>query len=106
MPDLSVELGARAYPIHIGAGLLGRADLYAPHVGGGAVAVVTNSAVARLYLDRLERALRAAGARALTRIIIPEGEQAKEWQTLDRVFDELLAARCGRDTVLVALGGG
>jgi len=106
VPDLSVELGARAYPIHIGAGLLDRADLYAPHLGGGAVAVVTNCAVARLYLDRLERALRAAGARALTRIVIPEGEQAKEWQTLDRVFDELLAARCGRDTLLVALGGG
>jgi 3-dehydroquinate synthase len=37
---------------------------------------------------------------------VPDGERAKGWETLQRVFDALLAARCGRDTLLVALGGG
>lgn len=106
MPALRVELGARSYPIHIGAGLLDQPGLYAPHLGGGATAVVTNAVVAPLYLDRVERALRAAGARAVTRIVVPDGEQAKGWQTLDAVFDALLAARCGRDSLVVALGGG
>jgi len=106
VPALRVDLGARAYPIHIGAGLLDDATLYAPHIGGGAVALVTNPVVAPLYLERLERALRAAGARAITRIVVPDGEQAKGWQTLEQVFDALLAARCGRDTLVVALGGG
>jgi 3-dehydroquinate synthase len=106
VPALRVELGARSYPIHIGAGLLDEAALYAPHIGAGAVAVVTNAVVAPLYLQRLERALRAAGARSLTKVVIADGEQAKGWQTLEQVFDALLAARCGRDTLVVALGGG
>ena len=29
-----VELGVRAYPIHIGASLIDRAALYSPHVSG------------------------------------------------------------------------
>jgi 3-dehydroquinate synthase len=51
----------------------------------------------------VKKALR--GAR-VTEIVVPDGEQAKGWETLQRVFDALLAARCGRDTLLVALGGG
>ena len=38
--------------------------------------------------------------------MVADGEQTKSWQTLNEVFDALLAARCGRDTLLVALGGG
>ena len=105
METLRVELGSRAYPIHIGAGLLDDARLYAPHLGAGRVAIVTNDVVAPLYLERAERALSRAGARA-TAIVIPDGEQAKDWRTLDRVFDALLEARCGRDSLIVALGGG
>jgi 3-dehydroquinate synthase len=103
MESLRVDLGERAYPIHIGSGLLDRGDLYRPYLAGGSVAIVTNEVVAPLYLSRLEKAL--AGAR-VTRIVVPDGEQAKSWPTLERVFDALLEARCGRDTLLVALGGG
>jgi len=42
----------------------------------------------------------------VTPIVIEDGERAKDWRTLESVFDQLLAAHCGRDTVLVALGGG
>ena len=103
MESLRVALGERAYPIHIGAGLLDRAELYRPYLSGGSAAVVTNQVVAPLYLARLENAL---GDARVTRIILPDGEQAKSWQTLERVFDALLDARCGRDSLLVALGGG
>jgi 3-dehydroquinate synthase len=103
MESLRVALGERSYPIHIGSGLLDRGDLYRPYLGSGSVAIVTNEVVAPLYLSRLEKAL--AGAR-VTRIVVPDGEQAKSWPTLERVFDALLEARCGRDTLLVALGGG
>ena len=103
---LTVELGERAYPIHIGANLLDRADLYAPHVRGRIAAIVTNETVAPLYAPRLENALRAAGATSILRIAFPDGEAFKTWQTLDRVFEALLQARADRKTVLVALGGG
>jgi 3-dehydroquinate synthase len=101
--SLSVALGSRSYPIHIGGGLLERAELYQPYLAGGAVAVVTNETVAPLYLAKVKQALR--GAR-VAEIVVPDGEQAKGWQTLERVFDALLAARLGRDGLVVALGGG
>jgi 3-dehydroquinate synthase len=106
MQALSVALGDRAYPIHIGAGLLADASLYAPHVGGRQVAVVSNAVVAPLYLERVTRALAAAGARATLPVVVEDGEQAKSWQTLERVFDRMLEARLGRDCIVVALGGG
>jgi 3-dehydroquinate synthase len=105
MESLSVALGSRSYPIHIGSGLIGSADLYSPHLGGGSAAIVTNEVVAPLYSKKVRRALEAGGA-SVVEIIIADGEQAKSWQTLNRVFDALLNARCGRDTLVVALGGG
>ncbi|HUQ76435.1 MAG TPA: 3-dehydroquinate synthase [Burkholderiales bacterium] len=97
--------GGRAYPIHIGAGLLERAELYAPHFAGSA-AIVTNEVVAPLYLARVKAALQSAGAARLVEVVVEDGEQAKRWANLERIFDALLAARLGRDTVIVALGGG
>ena len=96
MEALRVALAGRSYPIHIGAGMLDDAALYAPHVASGRVAIVTNAVVAPLYLDRVARALAKAGA-VTTQIIVEDGEQAKDWRMLERVFDALLAARCGRD---------
>lgn len=104
MESLSVALGDRAYPIHIGYGLLERAELYARHLAG-AGAIVTNSVVAPLYLARVKAAVEAAGARVVE-LVVEDGEQAKRWSTLERVFDALLAARIGRDGVIIALGGG
>jgi shikimate kinase / 3-dehydroquinate synthase len=104
MESLGVALGARSYPIHIGAGILADADLYAPHLRGMA-AVLSNTIVAPLYLSTVQGALQRAGARVVP-VIVEDGEQAKRWQVLEQVFDALLAARCGRDSVIVALGGG
>jgi len=103
MESIGVALGSRSYPIHIGADLIGRAELYRPYLGGGSAAIVTNEVVAPLYLSQVKRALH--GVR-VTEILVPDGEGAKDWQTLEKIFEALLAAHCGRDTLLVALGGG
>jgi len=102
---LRVELGERAYPIHIGTALVDDASLYAPHVRGRQAAVVTNETVAPLYAERVEAALAAAGARTI-RVVLPDGEAFKDWQHLDRIFAALLEARFDRKAVLVAVGGG
>jgi len=102
---LSVTLGDRSYPIHIGAGLLGDESLYAQYIASKSVAVISNRIVAPLYLERVQRAIERAGGRVVP-ILIEDGEQAKAWATLDHVVDAMLAARCGRDSVVVALGGG
>ena len=103
MESLSVALGERSYPIHIGADLIGRAELYRPHLGGGSAAIVTNEVVGPLYLPLVREALQGVKT---VEIVVRDGEQAKSWESLETVFDALLAARCGRDTVLIALGGG
>ena len=103
MESLSVALGSRSYPIHIGVDLLGRAELFRPYLAGSAAAIVSNAVVAPIYLPKLRAGLQDA---RITEIIVPDGEQAKSWQTLNRIFDALLEARCGRDTLIVALGGG
>ena len=102
MESLRVALGERSYPIHIGSGILADAALYAPILKGSA-AIITNSVVAPLYLGKVREALPGA---LVTEIVLPDGEEAKSWQVLNRVFDALLEARCGRDTLIIALGGG
>jgi 3-dehydroquinate synthase len=106
METVRVALGERSYPIHIGAGALDEPALYRPHLGAGRVAVISNPVVAPLYLARVTAALRRAGAEPAVEVLVEDGEQAKGWASLERVFDALLGARLGRDSVIVALGGG
>lgn len=105
METLTVALGERSYPIHIGAGLLGRVELITSRLRQKKVAVVTNRTVAPLHLSPLQRALGAAGVEVVT-ITLPDGERFKNWETLNQIFDALLQERCERSTTLLALGGG
>ena len=102
---LQVELGARSYPIAIGPGLLNNADLINRYVRGSRVAIVTNTVVAPYYLAALQRSL-AAADKQVTTIILPDGEEHKNWLQLMVIFDALLAQQCDRKTTLIALGGG
>lgn len=105
MRTLNVALGNRAYPIHIGRGLLSDADLITPHLKTRRAFIVTNDVVAPLYLARLRATLEQAGIR-VEHVVLPDGEAHKDWATLNLVFDALLQARCERSTTLIALGGG
>jgi 3-dehydroquinate synthase len=101
-----VPLGARAYPIHINAGLLSNAaPLLGPLAPRGRLAVVTDENVARLYLPAFARGLAAAGL-AVDEIVLPPGEATKDWTTLARVTERLLQLGVERGDAVVALGGG
>lgn len=103
MKTLHLELGERGYPIYIGAGLLDRPELIARHVRGKRVAIVTNETIAPLYLARVRASVASHDP---LDIVLPDGEQHKTLEVLNRIFDALLAARCDRSTTVVALGGG
>ena len=105
METVKVELAGRAYAVHVGQGLLARCDLLLAQLRQPKVAIVSNATVAPLYLDRLARQLRDAGVEVAT-IALPDGEDHKNWQTLNSIFDVLLERRCERSTTLIALGGG
>src|SRR3569832_1634370 len=97
------DLVERSYPIHIDRGRLARPELVRPHVAARQVMIVTNETVAPLYLAET-RAL-FNGFRCET-VLLPDGEQCKTLEVLNRIFDALLETHCDRRVTLVALGGG
>jgi 3-dehydroquinate synthase len=105
MQTLTVKLGERSYPIHIGHGLIELAELILPHLKRKQVAIVSNTTVAPLYMEKLAAPLRAHGVSVLP-IVLPDGEQYKTAETLNSVYDALLKSRCERRTTIIALGGG
>jgi 3-dehydroquinate synthase len=105
MQTLKVDLANRSYPIHIGRNLIAKADLILPHLKRKHVAIVTNTTVAPLYLEKLSQTLQDAGVSVIP-IILPDGEAYKNTETLNKIYDALLQNRCERSTTLIALGGG
>ena len=103
MRTLTVELGERGYPIHIGSALLGDAELYRPHLRGPQVMIVTNETVAPLYLEPVKQAL---GGHRVREVVLPDGEVYKTLEVWSRILDALLGERFSRDCTLIALGGG
>ncbi|MGV2292147.1 3-dehydroquinate synthase [Trinickia sp. YCB016] len=105
MITVNVDLGDRAYPIHIGTELIGKTELFAPHIAGSSVMIVTNTTVDPLYGDVLRQALAPLGKKVST-VVLPDGEAHKNWETLNLIFDALLTEHADRKTTLIALGGG
>lgn len=102
---LNVDLGERSYPIAIGTALLSDSDFLSSRIKGKKTVVVTNTVVAPLYLGTLEAALRSAGKEVVS-VVLPDGEEKKNWASLMLIFDALLEHKCDRQTTLLALGGG
>jgi 3-dehydroquinate synthase len=100
---LNVDLGDRSYPIYIGENLYSDAAYYERHVPGKQVMVVTNETVAPLYL---EATLAALSGFEVAHLILPDGEEYKTLDVLNRIYTALLESRFTRKCTLVALGGG
>ncbi len=106
MQTLTVGLAERSYPIHIGRGLLQRtAELLLPSLPAKRTVIVTNATVAPLYLHRLQSALERQGVHCRS-IVLADGEQYKNAESIDTIYNELLASHSERNTPLIALGGG
>ena len=100
-----IDLGDKAYDIHIGQGLIRRPDTFAGLEAGADALVVTNARVASEYLETLVASIRPS-FRNVRVIELPDGEAFKTWQTLQLIFDSLLGSTSDRKTTLFALGGG
>ena len=105
MQTLNVALGERSYPIYIGDGLLTLPELLLPGLAQKKAAVVTNTTVADLYLKPLTAVLGKHGVEVIP-VVLPDGEEYKNWETLNLIFDTLLSHHCERKTAVIALGGG
>jgi 3-dehydroquinate synthase len=103
--QVRIALGERSYDILIAPGLLAQTQAWDGLPAAASALIVTNTTVAPLYAARLREAL-ASRYRAVHEVVLPDGEEHKDWSTLNRIFDALLAHGCDRKTVLFALGGG
>lgn len=101
-----VPLGARAYDIAIGPGLLAEAPrLIAPHLTRPRLAILTEERVAALHLPALREAFAAAGI-ATSALALAPGEATKGWRGLEQATEWLIAEKVERDDLVLAFGGG
>lgn len=100
---LSLDLGERSYPIHIGTGLLSRSELFRARIRGRQVMIVSNETVSPLYMETVCDAL---SGYQVEQVILPDGEQFKSLDVLNLIYTALLEKRFNRTCCLVALGGG
>jgi 3-dehydroquinate synthase len=92
------------YPVHVGNGLLSSLPELVPELARAhRIAVITDDTVGPLYADRIAATL---GEDRSVLISIPAGEEQKTRATWAQITDALLAARFGRDSLLIGLGGG
>jgi 3-dehydroquinate synthase len=103
--QVQIQLGERSYPIVIGQALFDQSVTYSAMPEATAALIVSNTTIAPLYAQRLHTAL-AAKYKVVHTVLLPDGEEHKNWAALNLIFDTLLAKGCDRKTVLFALGGG
>jgi 3-dehydroquinate synthase len=95
----------RSYPIHFVNGLREAMQQISAYAEGRPLYVVTDRHLAAFYGDDLRKGL--CRRRPSNRIIIvPAGERTKSRRWKERIEDELLRRRAGRDAIIVAFGGG
>jgi len=103
MSILHVELDTRSYPIYIDQGLLESSSLISQHIRGKRVCIVSNTIVQPLYLEQLKQSLKGFDVDI---VILPDGESQKSLSNFDVIMSHLLEGNHGRDSTLIALGGG
>ena len=104
MKLIQVNLDDRSYPVVIGQNLMSCREHFTRFLQDKKILIVTNETVAPLYLKKLVLLLSTFDC--VEPVILPDGEQYKTLVQMDSIFTSLLQQNLGRDTVLIALGGG
>lgn len=103
---MQVELGERAYPIHIGIGNLDTLPEMLQNSGAkGRIGLVTDTNVGPLYGDRVRALAAGAGCECITHTL-PAGETHKRLEEIEGACGAFLEAGLDRASMLIALGGG
>jgi len=103
MATLVVDLDDRSYPIYIDSGLLSDNSPLASHIKSTRVCIITNDVVAPLYLDKVKALLDGFN---IDEVILPDGEAEKSLTNFEKIMSHMLSKAHGRDTTVIALGGG
>ncbi len=107
--SLKINLGQHSYPIHIQDYLLDQPNFLDLIPAANYICVVTSESVSKLYLPKLQIFFELGhknNNKKIISVILPDGESAKNWDSLNQIFTALLSAAMPRNTLLIALGGG
>ena len=104
MEIIKIDLGSRSYEITVGKGLLSDPSIFAQYILKKDVAVITNKTVGPLYNDVLKKSLSCA--KKVISLELDDGEKYKDYDSLNKIYATLLDNKFGRDSLLIALGGG
>jgi 3-dehydroquinate synthase len=104
MEIVKIELGERGYEICVGSKLISQEGLLLKHILNKNIAIITNETVGPLYLEKLKKGL--TKSKSIIDIFLKDGENYKNQESLDYIYEALLKNKYGRDSVLIALGGG
>ena len=104
MNKLTVDLGERSYDIMIGSGLLRDPEIFRRVIRCPHVMVVTNDTVAPLYLETVRETL--SSFCTVETCVLKDGEVYKTMDSFGQVITAMLSRRMGRDSTVLALGGG
>jgi 3-dehydroquinate synthase len=103
---IRVVVPGGAYDVLVAPGLLDETgDIVRRRSRAQRCAVITDDVVGPMYADRTVASLQAAGVGTLV-ITVPAGEASKDWAHAGNVLEALSEAGLGRDSIVVALGGG
>jgi 3-dehydroquinate synthase len=94
----------RTYPISVGA-KIDDVNAWLPTTGFNQIVIITDNTVKKRYGLDLQSCLKTAGHHCLL-FSFPAGEKHKNNKTKQTIENAMLLARCGRDTLILALGGG
>lgn len=103
--QVAIKLGERSYNVVIGKGFLQKSTSFEIEGKSNDAVLVTNTLVGRLYAKTLKKTLEEIYS-CVHVIELPDGEQYKDLEHLNLIFDALLRNACDRNTALYALGGG
>lgn len=105
MITLNLQLPKDSYSIYINRGILNDISYLLPYVYNRQVAIITNETVAPLYFGPLKKELEKEDIHVIP-VVLRDGEQYKNWDSLNEIFNQLLSNHAERNTTLIALGGG
>jgi shikimate kinase / 3-dehydroquinate synthase len=110
MQILSIKLANHSYPIYIGENAMDNPQYFNQHLKNNQkVLIVTNTTIAPLYLERLKHTIAISGiinSDNLFSIVLNDGEQYKDWSSVERIVQCMLENSFDRHSLIIALGGG
>ena len=103
MREIRVAVPGRPYVVQIERGSAGALGPLLEPLGRSRIAVVSSPTVWEAHKARIVPGL--AGV-AWTEVLVGDGERQKNARTLAQIHDAFVTARLGRDSLVLAIGGG